>query len=311
MRTASKLKMILMILLLAGPALAAHGDKPGSSDYPLIGRLANSTIGYYDVKNFDAHTLHVGPAVKKGSKENTVTVEGKTYRIGYKAPKETAILEIFRNFENGMQSSGFEILFSGDSKECGEVNFAHTVETLPIPHMSLDPWNFRYLSARLTRAEGDVYASFLVSVSGNGDRVFQLTVVEVEAMKNKMIGSEEMAKEIAVGGHVALYGIYFDTDSAELEPESKPTLDEIGKLLKKDPYLKLIIVGHTDNVGSLDHNLDLSRRRAEAVVGELVGTYGIARDRLTSSGAAFLAPVATNDTEEGRAKNRRVELVKQ
>jgi len=300
-----------MILLSTTPVLAGKGDKPGSSDYPLIGRFESSSITYYDVKDFDEHTIFTGPVAKKVSAENTRNVEGKTYRIAYKATKEHSLAEIFRNFEIGMKEAGFEILFSCDSKACGETNFSRKVETLPIPHMSVDSWNYRYMSARLTRAEGDVYASFLLSVSGNGNRVFQLIVVELEGMKYRMVGADEMAQEIAVGGHVALYGIYFDTNSADLKPESKPTLDEIGKLMNKDGSLKLIIVGHTDNVGALDYNLDLSRRRAAAVVNELVEKHGVSKGRLTSSGAAFLAPVATNDTDEGRAKNRRVELVKQ
>ena len=125
-----------------------------------------------------------------------------------------------------------------------------------------------------------------------------------------MVGADEMAQEINATGHVALYGIFFDTNSDQLKSESRPTIDEIGKLMKNDKSLKLIIVGHTDNEGSLDHNLDLSKRRAMTVVNELVSAHGIAASRLTPSGAAFLAPVASNDTDAGRAKNRRVELVK-
>ena len=311
MRFLAAVQVMLAILFAAAPVLGAEGDKPGSSDYPLIGRFENSVITYYDVKDFDEHTIFTGPVAKKGNLENARKVEGKMYRIAYKASKQHSLTEIFRNFEMGMQESGFEILFSCESKECKETNFSREVEKLPMPKMVVDSWNYRYLSARLTRAEGDVYASFLLSVSGNGDRTFQLMVVELEAMKYRMVGADEMAKDIAMGGHVALYGIFFDTNSADLKSESKPTLDEIGKLMNKDRSLKLIIVGHTDNEGSLDHNLDLSRRRAAAVVSQLVGQHGISQARLTASGAAFLAPVATNDSEEGRAKNRRVELVKQ
>lgn len=108
---------------------------------------------------------------------------------------------------------------------------------------------------------------------------------------------------------MAIYGIYFDTNSAEIKPESKPALEEIGKLLRNNPDLKLLVVGHTDNVGDFDFNLQLSQRRAEAVVRALVREQGVAVSRLRSHGVSFAAPVATNDDEEGRAKNRRVELV--
>ena len=109
---------------------------------------------------------------------------------------------------------------------------------------------------------------------------------------------------------VLLYGIYFDNDLADLKPQSKPTLDEVGKLMTGDPALKLKVVGHTDNLGTAEHNLDLSTRRAQAVTGALVHDYNIATERLTPIGAGATQPVASNDTEEGRAKNRRVELVK-
>ncbi len=98
---------------------------------------------------------------------------------------------------------------------------------------------------------------------------------------------------------------------AEIKPESKAALDEIAKLLKGEPNLKLHVVGHTDNVGGYEPNLGLSRRRAEAVVGALARNYGISAARLTPNGVAYLAPVAVNTTEEGRAKNRRVELIPQ
>jgi len=120
-----------------------------------------------------------------------------------------------------------------------------------------------------------------------------------------------MSNALASSGRVALYGIYFDTNKAEIKAESKPALDEIAKLLQKEAKLRLHVVGHTDNVGGYDANLLLSKRRAEAVVSALVKNYGIAATRLTANGVAYLAPVAVNTTEEGRAKNRRVELVPQ
>jgi outer membrane protein OmpA-like peptidoglycan-associated protein len=125
------------------------------------------------------------------------------------------------------------------------------------------------------------------------------------------IDAAAMAKDISSTGHVALYGIYFDTDKAEIKPESQPALQEISKLLKQDPSLKLYIVGHTDNVGGFDYNLGLSERRAAAVVTALTAKHGIAAARLRPAGVGMLSPVAPNDSEQGRAKNRRVELVKQ
>jgi len=122
-------------------------------------------------------------------------------------------------------------------------------------------------------------------------------------------GSE--ANDISSTGHVAVYGIYFDTGKADLKPESDATLKEIAKLLQQDANLKLYVVGHTDNQGTLTLNMDLSKRRADSVVATLTAKYGVTAGRLQAFGSGPYSPVAPNDTEDGRAKNRRVELVKQ
>ena len=111
-------------------------------------------------------------------------------------------------------------------------------------------------------------------------------------------------------GHAAAYGSHFDTDKAEIKPGSEKSLEEIARLLKQDPKLTLLVVGHTDSTGDIPHNMALSEGRAKAVVAALTGTHGIAAARLSAFGCGPLAPVASNDTDEGRAKNRRVELVK-
>jgi outer membrane protein OmpA-like peptidoglycan-associated protein len=138
-------------------------------------------------------------------------------------------------------------------------------------------------------------------------------VIESEAMDTGMvtIDAEAMAKGIDATGHIAIYGVYFDTNSAEIKAESAPTLTEISRLLADRPSLKLLVVGHTDNQGDYDYNMGLSGHRAEAVARALSDQHGIDGGRLRSAGVGYLAPVASNDTAAGREKNRRVELVKQ
>ena len=131
----------------------------------------------------------------------------------------------------------------------------------------------------------------------------------VGAIENKMVDAGAMAKGLREQGHIALYGLYFDTDKAVIKPESRPTLEEIAKLLRAQPALGVVIVGHTDSQGAYDHNMELSRRRAEAVAAELVRSYKIANTRLRTAGVGFLAPVGPNASDDGRALNRRVELV--
>ena len=120
-----------------------------------------------------------------------------------------------------------------------------------------------------------------------------------------------MASEINRTGRIALYGLYFDTNRTEIKSELKPTLEQIADLLKREPKSrKLLVVGHTDNVGDFESNRDLSQRRAESVANALVTGFGIAPDRLVSFGVSYATPVAPNSTAEGRSQNRRVELVR-
>lgn len=140
----------------------------------------------------------------------------------------------------------------------------------------------------------------------------ELVVIAPEQMEQRMtfVNAQEMSRSLEDSGKVVLYGIYFDTGKDTLGPDSQPTLQEIAKLLTANPQLKIRVVGHTDNQGTADYNLDLSRRRAASVVRELTLKYGVAANRLDSFGCGLYAPVASNESEEGRSKNRRVELVK-
>jgi outer membrane protein OmpA-like peptidoglycan-associated protein len=141
---------------------------------------------------------------------------------------------------------------------------------------------------------------------GNG--AIWLKIVEKQAMEQHIVAdAAAFNNDIRSTGHAAVYGIYFDTGKAE----SAQAIGEIGKLLKADPELKVFVVGHTDNTGSVEGNAKLSDARAQAVMQALIRDHGIAPARLRATGCGQYAPVAANDTEEGRAKNRRVELVKQ
>jgi outer membrane protein OmpA-like peptidoglycan-associated protein len=173
----------------------------------------------------------------------------------------------------------------------------------------------RYLSAKLARATGDVHVSLHIGQWTDltrGSAVY-LYVIESKPMEGALIKVDAAALggDIGKSGHVAVYGIYFDTGKADVKPESDAALTEIAKLLQQDAKLKLLVVGHTDNVGTLAANMDLSKRRAESVVQVLTTKHGVASTRLIAQGAGPLAPVVSNSTEDGRAKNRRVELVQQ
>jgi outer membrane protein OmpA-like peptidoglycan-associated protein len=146
-----------------------------------------------------------------------------------------------------------------------------------------------------------------------GQVVVRLDAVQTGELKNGMVpvSATEIAKRLDISGQVILSGILFDFNKSQLKPDSRPALDEIAGFLKQDPARKVYLVGHTDNVGGFDSNMQLSQARADAVVADLVTTYGISPARLKGHGAGPLAPIASNVTDGGRARNRRVELIPQ
>src|SRR5467141_2577803 len=258
-------------------------------------------------KDFHAARIQAAP-FKNDKPADARRLEGRITRIAYRTNPGPSILEVSRNFETRLTKAGFETLLACDTDACGGIPFTEAIDALSIPQMWVDGFNYHYFAGRKVDGGRETYASVVVS-ENNKEIYAQLIVAELGAIENKMVDAAAMAKGLGETGHIALYGIYFDTDKAVIKPESRPTLEQIAKLLAGQPQLNVFIVGHTDNQGTFDYNLDLSRRRAEAIAAELVKSYRIAQPRLRTAGLGFLAPVGSNASEAGRALNRRVELV--
>jgi OmpA-OmpF porin, OOP family len=264
-----------VILAMVLP-LAAQEDVKGSKDYPLFSRWPGYYIADYSHQKFSSFTyqLENGPE----------TVEGEFFHLSYYARPGSEAgsgLEVVRNYENAIRKAGGTVLYTyGDS----------------------------YTVGRIVREGKEVW---IKASWANYGSVIYLDIVERQAMEQTIQANAEVWKgDLASAGHVAIYGINFDTDKAVIKPESEPVLAEMAKLLRDNLALNVFIVGHTDSTGSYEHNLQLSQERAVAVAGALVSAHGIAAARMTAVGVGPVAPVASNDTEDGRAKNRRVELVK-
>jgi OOP family OmpA-OmpF porin len=303
----SILLLIALSLGAATNAVAQARDVAGARDFPGIGRFGGSVITGYQVKDFDATRMQAA-AFRDGKPADARQLEGRITRIAYRTPAGPSILEVSRNFETQLAKAGFETLLACDTDACGGIPFTEAIDALPVPQMWVDGFNYHYYAGRKTDGGREIFASVVVS-ENNREIYAQLIVAELGAIQNKMVDAAAMAKGLGDAGHIALYGIYFDTDKAVIKPESRPTLEQIAKLLASQPQLNVFIVGHTDNQGAYDYNLDLSRRRAEAIAAELVKSYRIAQPRLRTAGVGFLAPVGSNASEAGRALNRRVELV--
>lgn len=311
--------------LLAGAA-GVYKEKPGARDYPLLSRFQGSILANAGSINFEQSTVPLGDG-------KSLALEGKFLNYYYVAPANVSDLEVFRSYQAALERSRFKILYACDMPEqCARQKLgAYAAAWSEKPQSFVGGYSAitrlgengnyppRYLVAQLARPEGNVTAILTVQPAsstqkdnGVGSPYF-LQVVESGAMKtgNVTVSADELGKGLAAEGKIALYGVFFDTGKAELKPESKTQLDEMGKLLTQNKQLKVAIVGHTDNQGTLDANGTLSQKRAEAVAAALAGSYKIDARRLMARGVASLAPVASNGTEAGRARNRRVELVEQ
>jgi outer membrane protein OmpA-like peptidoglycan-associated protein len=266
----------LLVLSLFCPAglqgQTVKPDKAGCKDSPLLSRISGCHIYDCSRQEWDEMKLPVGPEGK------LKTIEGEKFHIYYECLAESfSRLKLFRNAEAALRQAGYSIEFSG------------TFEG----------------DQALTARKGPQW----IFVSTGSDRYWVDTVKEKDMAQDMRATAEMMANDISATGHFAVYGIYFDTDKAEIKPESEPALAEMAKLLKSNPALNVFIVGHTDNTGTFERNLKLSMDRSISVVDALAGRHGIAAARLKPYGVASLAPVASNNTEDGKAKNRRVELV--
>lgn len=295
------------------PALAQ--DVAGSRDHPLLSRFPGAVIRAYDHKEFDSFRLPLGQATGNDAFADTRTIEGETTWIGYEIPKDRSTVEVFRSYRDALTQAGFRILWQCQTEaECGNW-FAHTYLTSLEPKVYhgevADEKGERYLAAHRSGPGEHWVALFVYPAVVKDFHIARVRIVETEPMAEGLVtvDAAAMATEIEQSGHVALYGIHFATNSASLEPTSDATVAEIAKLLANEPALGIYVVGHTDNTGTFDHNMTLSDQRARAVVQALESRHGVAAGRLQAVGVGPVAPEASNETEEGRAKNRRVEVV--
>jgi OmpA-OmpF porin, OOP family len=301
---------VLVALMAGGPAVA---DVAGSADHPAVPRYEGAEIVRYEALQFDEYALRTAAlAAEVGA---VLPLEGKVTRITYAAPAGRSVLEVFRNYEAALGGAGFRTLFDCEKQACGDVQA--TIEAGgPLSVLLWGSGDHRYLAGQLPRDEGDLFVSLFVTRNFSGGALkdlamIQLDVVEIAPMEDRMVFLDPgtMSRELGTAGKVALYGVQFDFNSDVVKPDSAPQLEAIAELLRGAPEMNLMVVGHTDASGSSDYNLELSRRRAAAVVAALTSSYGIAADRLTATGVGMAAPVASNRTGEGQALNRRVELV--
>lgn len=272
-----KLFVFFLILMVSAGAVLADVDVEGSRDHQMFTRMTGFYIDHYETNDFSSMDF-------LKAEDDEIQVEGHYTKIVYVINEDEKVpgeLEILRNFENATAKIGGKTMYS-------------------------------YSSVRYIAIQKDDRKVYLKVYTADAGGRYTLEIIEEKSMVQTVTAdATSLFNSIQSKGSVAVGGILFDFNKSTLKPESAPAIDVLVTLLKNNPQLKLYVVGHTDNVGSLEPNLTLSQARAEAVVQELVSKHGVAPTRLKAKGLASLAPVASNRTEDGRTLNRRVELVEQ
>ncbi|NNM61801.1 MAG: DUF4892 domain-containing protein [Steroidobacteraceae bacterium] len=324
-------------LFAASGSALAHSlpthDIPGSHDSPIVSRFAGSVIVGYQSVEFDQLVLPLGGVVR-GNLSRVLTVNGAITKIAYIAPSGKSALEVWLNYRQALAAAGFRSRFTCSASEqgplsglssCGDVGeLTQILVSEDLRHAMASPYRYRremietldgpstaYLeTAHRSGPSGSVDLMLLIAHSPGRPVGVLLEICKGKAMPTGEVTVAEMNQRLARDGHVALRGIHFATDSAQLTAESASTLARMVAFMNAKPTLKVYIVGNTDDNGTLAHNLALSRARAQAVVEALVAR-GIPAARMAAEGIASFSPVTSNHTAMGRAKNRRVELVEQ
>lgn len=325
-----------LALVACAAAQAQNADVPSGSDHPLIKRFSGSWLAGARSVEWDAAAIPAGPERLKGDDrkfQSLIELEGRVSQRVYIAPRGKSALEVWRNYEQGLAAAGFKKRWSCE-RDCASAYFAWHYQLQPTQGFTwaqgyldtpsggrysltsaLNSEQSRFLVGTLGPAGREVHVLLFSSLAANATTGLVATYLQIVEPKTMPTGQVTVdAQAIGQGlkdeGKVALYGVLFDTGKTEVLPDSKAQLDQMAAVLKAQPTLKVFVVGHTDNVGALDANLALSQGRAQAVVTALT-QRGIAAARLQARGVANLAPVASNASEDGRAKNRRVEMVLQ
>jgi OOP family OmpA-OmpF porin len=313
---------IAVLAALPPIAHAQAADIKGAADHPLVPRYQDAEIVAYTSDDYARVLFAQAPVKQTGGLDKNpgaaLALEGRYSALTYRSPEGRSALEVFRNYQQALGEKGFATVFTCAQAECGGRSFNHAVSPRHF-YSAFGEYHTdqQYSLSRLQRPEGDVFVAVYVTMNkggggpNKGRSMVQLNIVELKPMEQRMVvlDAGQMATELSAGGRVAIYGILFDHDKDSMRADSKEQLKEIAAMLAQDAGRRVLVVGHTDAQGSIPYNQDLSLRRARAVAAALTANHGIEAARMIPVGVGMAAPVATNRSDEGRAKNRRVELV--
>lgn len=321
--------LAFVLTFLAAPfaTSVAAQDAPGTQEHPMITRFPGTDLAWQTIETYRPYRIPTGPVTGYRSIDDWIDTEGRVTRSFYRySGTNRDYAEIYLNFRDAFDREGFDILGDGvsDDRKGTAIGGRQWVEVYLKENPFTAPGEAHTMAAGTSSAGGA--GSFIATKDRAAGRVY--VVVSVEQHAEDYVGTlidiievapaetglvsidaEAIGRDLMEKGRVVLDGIEFDFDSARLLASSDAALQAVNTHLTAFPDQSFYVVGHTDSVGSLTYNRDLSQARATAVVEALVSRFGIARERLSPHGVGPLVPVFSNGSDAGRDRNRRVELV--
>lgn len=308
----NRLFATILFASVTGFAIAQE-DVPNSKDHELLSRYEGAWITKYNHKQFDELTFPTSAQmVDNNTLKNPQTVAGETTMIEYEVPEGVSAAQVFLTYQTQLTKAGFKTIFSCRNQECGNMP-GHYLRAY-VEGKSSQVGNSMIASKGSVLAASGTYEDNLYTVvltvgDYNQDTRYILEIVKSEKLDTDKVDVATVSDQLDTEGKFAFYGILFELNSATLQAESAEALQLMADYLKANPSQKVLIVGHTDNTGDLELNMTLSQKRSAQVAAELALKYGVESSQMTAVGVGMASPVATNKSEEGRALNRRVELV--
>lgn len=323
------LSLVLVIgaILFLSPVYAQRTtDIENGKDYPLISRFEGSVIEFYKETKWGSYLL---PVSEEGTIDwdGPMSLEGKVIRIQYTVSPDNNSEFVLHNYKAAFKKAGFEVLIAIANDQLGFSDRPHTWNDKYYVAggyynglnngkfgmgKEFPTWNNNhcFIAARGHANDKDIYAAIYAVVDENYTLITQ-DVIEVEAVATGLVSAATITEGISATGHIAIYDIRFSADKADILPESAKALTTVADFLKTNADKKFFVVGHAAGIGDFESGMKLSEARAKAIMDELISKYGVAKDQLKSYGVGALCPVASNSSDEGAAKNRRVEIVEQ